>query len=95
MLAQMRPAADIIAFTPEASTFQRLALCWGVIPQRLEVGLSTDELLFNGEMALLERGLAKEGENIVIVAGSTTIQGATNLMKIRKVGAQLGSRSRT
>jgi pyruvate kinase len=86
MLAKLRPAADIIAFTPHETTYHRLALCWGVIPQRLEVGRSTDELLYNGEMALLERGLAKEGENVVIIAGSTTIQGATNLMKIRRVG---------
>jgi pyruvate kinase len=86
LLAQLRPPADIIAFTPYQSTLQRLSLCWGVIPQLLEIEESTDALLYNGEMALLERGLATQGETIVIVAGSTTIQGATNLMKIRKVG---------
>lgn len=86
MLSAMRPEADIVVFTPHATTYQRLALSWGVLPQRLEVGKSTDELLYNGEMALLERGLAKKGENVVLVAGSTTIQGATNLMKVRKVG---------
>jgi pyruvate kinase len=87
MLSVLRPAADIVAFTPHETTYQRLALAWGVVPQRLEVGQTTDELLYNGEMALLERALAKEGETVVIVAGSTTIQGATNLMKIRKVGS--------
>ena len=86
MLSAMRPAADIVVFTPHTSTYQRLALAWGVLPQRFEVGKSTEELLYNGEMALLERGLAKKGENVVLVAGSTTIQGATNLMTIRKIG---------
>ena len=82
LVAQMRPRAEVIAFTPDVATYRRLALRWGVAPFLIEFGDSTDELIQMGEQRLLELGLAKPGQTVVCVAGSTPLRGATNMLKI-------------
>lgn len=82
LVAQMRPASSIIAFTPEPSAYQRLALRWGVRPSMIELGQNTDELISQGMTRLLESGLADPGQTVVCVAGATPLRGATNMLKI-------------
>ena len=82
LVAQMRPASPIIAFTPEPESYRRLALRWGVQPFMIEFGENTDELIRRGERRLLELGLAEPGQTVVCVAGTTPLRGATNMLKI-------------
>ena len=82
LVAQMRPASPIIAFTPERATYLRLALRWGVRPFMIDLGHNTDELISQGMTRVVNSGLAEPGRTVVCVAGTTPLRGATNMLKI-------------
>ena len=84
--SKSRPPGPIFALTPNQTTFDRLALAWGVIPVRAPTVASTDELIALGEQILLERGLVSRGQEVVALAGNTPMRGATNTMKVYTVG---------
>jgi pyruvate kinase len=85
--AKARPRGPIFALTPSARVADQLCLAWGVTPVVVPTVHTTDELIAVGEQALIQRGLVKRGEEIVILAGKAPRQGATNLMKIHLAGA--------
>jgi len=60
-----------------------------VLPLHLRFARSTDRMLRDGQRALLESGLLKRGERVVIVSGTTPRAGATNLMKLHRLGDRL------
>ncbi|HET9767343.1 MAG TPA: pyruvate kinase [Thermoanaerobaculia bacterium] len=86
LLSKYRPLARIIAFTPEPRTLARMALYWGVRPlpfQRLD---STDQMIAYAERKVLELGICRPGDGVVIVAGVPPNERAsTNLMKLHVV----------
>jgi pyruvate kinase len=86
LLSKYRPLARIIAFTPEPRTLARMALYWGVRPlpfQRLD---STDQMIAYAEKKVLELGICKPGDGVVIVAGvPPNERHSTNLMKLHWV----------
>jgi pyruvate kinase len=86
LLSKYRPLARIIAFTPEPRTLARMALYWGVRPlpfQRLD---STDQMIVYAEKKVLEMGICRPGDGVVIVAGVPPNERAsTNLMKLHVV----------
>ncbi len=86
IVAAQRPKCPVFAFTTRPETVRRLCLCWGVKPILLEKYLSPDELFSTAEKILLEQGKVAPGDSVVFLAGSTTSPGATNLMKIHRVG---------
>ncbi len=86
-LARYRGPIPILAFTPEARTRSQLALTWGVETfQNAEVE-HTDEMVRQVDEALLALGWVKEGDLVVIIAGSPPgIQGSTNALRIHRMG---------
>ena len=86
LLSKYRPQARIIAFTPEPRTLARMALYWGVRPlpfQRLD---STDQMIVYAERKVLELGICRPGDGVVIIAGVPPNERAsTNLMKLHRV----------
>jgi pyruvate kinase len=51
----------------------------------------TDEMVKQADTILIQSGRAKEGENVVIVAGSPPgIPGSTNAMRVHRVGDAVG-----
>jgi pyruvate kinase len=84
-----RPPGPIFALTPNAATYDRLALAWGITPVMAPTVANTDELIAIGEAVLLERGLVARGEEVVVLAGHTPMRGATNTMKVYAVGGDL------
>jgi pyruvate kinase len=86
LVSEYRPEAIIVAMTTKASTFQRLALYWGVKPLLIEPAATTDEMFGRIEDILKERGLAKGGEQCVITLGVPIGAGeSSNLLKIHNV----------
>ena len=82
-----RPAAPIIAFSPEVDTRRRLALIWGVIPRNIQDVRKIDGLASVAEKRLLEERLVRKGDTIAIVAGTPMgIRGTTNFMKFHVIG---------
>ncbi|VAW37998.1 Pyruvate kinase [hydrothermal vent metagenome] len=83
LISRLRPKATIICFTPSEVTGKKLALYWGLSSFFIQFGSVGDELISQGESRLLELGLVKKGDHIVMVSGSSSgISGATNMMRI-------------
>jgi len=82
-LAGERPPTRILAFTPFVETVQSLALVWGVTAIKLTRFRTRQEMAREGERYLLENGLAKVGDRLVLVCGTMRKSGLTNLMTIR------------
>ncbi len=84
--SKSRPPGPLLALTPNQTTFDRLALAWGVTPVLAPSVESTDELIALGERTLLDAGLVERGQEVVVLAGNTPMKGATNTMKVYTVG---------
>jgi len=85
--ARLRSPIPILAFTPEVGTYNRMALDWGVEPELTPMVKHTDEMVMQVDTFLLKSKRCKEGELVVIVAGSPPgIPGSTNAMRVHRVG---------
>jgi pyruvate kinase len=81
-----RPTVPILACTPEPETFRQLALVWGVTPALTEHSTDYEVMLAVARRQILERGLARPGERLVVTAGVPfDMPGTTNLLKIEAV----------
>jgi len=85
-IAKRRPASPIYAITPSRDTYRRLALVWGVKPVLSAIGTQTDHILLAGEDVLLNSGMLQRGDTVVLVSGAMPVRGATNFVKIRRLG---------
>ncbi len=70
-LAAERLAIPTIAFTPNAAARDRLALAFGIQARIVKNAKTSIEQTLEGERILLEEGLAKKGDRIVMIFGST------------------------
>jgi pyruvate kinase len=77
----------IYALTPSAATARRLALYRNVRPLHLPAGSDRDAALAEAERLLLDKGLVKRGDLVVLTVGEPMGQaGGTNALKIVRVG---------
>lgn len=77
----------IYALTPIAATARRLALYRNVRPLHFAAGSDRDAALAAAEKLLLERGVVKRGDLVVITIGEPMGQaGGTNTLKIIRIG---------
>ena len=86
-LSRYRGPIPVLAFTPRARTRSQLAMTWGVETfQGAEVE-HTDEMVRQVDEALLHIGRVKEGDLVVLIAGSPPgIPGSTNALRIHRMG---------
>jgi pyruvate kinase len=85
-VARYRPGAPIIAISPNLATVRQLMLCWGVTPIFVEEFTTTDEMIARAKTAVLDRGLARPDDMVIITAGSPTGEsGTTNLIKAERL----------
>lgn len=86
-MSRLRSPIPLLALTPEEDTFHSLALSWGVDPVLVAQATHTDQMVLQVDTALLESGRAREGDLVMIVAGSPPgISGSTNAMRVHQVG---------
>jgi len=90
LLAQRRPACRIHAFSPVAETCRRLAMVWGVEAYLVPAAKAADSLAASVERRLVKLGAVRKGDVIVMVAGATPLPGATNTVKVLRVGEGQG-----
>jgi pyruvate kinase len=82
-VAQYRPRTPILAPTPHAETYRRLALIWGVTPLLNRSQPTTDELIDGALGTALAAGRAQRGDTVVITAGVPVGRpGVTNVIKV-------------
>ena len=70
-MSKARPFVPIIAFTPDAGAVRRLHLYWGVTPIHAPDIHSRTSLRVAACKYLLDRGLVKAGEKIILVSGTS------------------------
>ncbi|MBJ6759819.1 pyruvate kinase [Corallococcus sp. H22C18031201] len=86
LLAHYRPSVPIIAFSPNQEVRRRLSLVWGVVPRVLEPIQESEAMVRRVEEELLARGLARQGDRIVIVFGAPVGQpGKINSLRLHTI----------
>jgi len=85
-VAALRPPVPILGVTTQASTYQQLALVWGVTPVRVDRVPGYDAMLMVVRDLILKREFARRGDRIVMTAGLPwEVSGSTNLIKVEEV----------
>ncbi|MEX0427523.1 pyruvate kinase [Nocardioides sp. DS6] len=86
-LSRLRGPIPLLAFTPFPSVRSQLALSWGVETFKTDEVEHTDEMVRQVDEQLLQIGRVKEGDLVVIIAGSPPgIPGSTNALRIHRIG---------
>jgi pyruvate kinase len=89
LISKYRPHANIYAYTPVEETYRQMAMYSGVTPLRFNRVDSTDEMISYVEQNLVDLGIVKPGDSVVMAAGIPPNRAAaTNLMKLHLVGSQ-------
>ncbi len=86
-LARLHTHLPLLAFTPEPAVRQQLSLTWGTETFLVPKVESTDEMVRQVDVAMIEIGRYQAGDLMVVVAGSPpgTI-GSTNLIRVHRLG---------
>ena len=86
-MSRYRGRVPLLAFTPVAKVRSQLSLTWGVETFLTQDVEHTDEMVRQVDEALLEIGRVKQGDLVVIIAGSPPgIAGSTNALRIHRMG---------
>ena len=86
LVSRFRPECPIIAVTPYESTLRSLNISWGVLPVLVPVFKTTDDLFDIAAKVVLEKGIGRKGQTIVITAGVPVgVRGKTNLLRAMEI----------
>lgn len=88
-LAALRPSGRIIALVASQSVVNELAVVWGVEPLLHQPTDSTENLVAIGERALLEAGIAQQGELVVLMAGRLSGLELSSSVKLHTIGEMI------
>lgn len=87
LLSKCRGVVPAVAATPDVSTARRCTLYWGVTPVVIDHAADIDEMFDIVERMSRDRGLAAEGDTIVVTSGAPVgMPGTTNMMRLHKLG---------
>ena len=86
IVSSHRPQVPILALTDEPRTYTQLALVWGVIPQLVPHCETYEAMVARAREVVLARGLAKEGDRVLVTAGVPfDVPGTTNVLRVERV----------
>ncbi len=86
-LARYRGKIQVLAFTPEPIVRSQLSMTWGVETFLTTPVEHTDQMVRQVDDQLLKIGRVKEGDLVVIIAGSPPgIPGSTNALRVHRMG---------
>ncbi|HVO31497.1 MAG TPA: pyruvate kinase [bacterium] len=86
-VSKYRPAAPILAFTPEETTRRRMALYWGIVPRLLEELKTVDEMTREVERALIRLNICQSGDPVLLVSGAPmSATHPTNMLVVHVIG---------
>ena len=69
LISRYRPGQIILAVTPSESVQRKLLLYWGVVPIVVALAEDSDAMITAAVKAALERGLVKNFDRVVVLAG--------------------------
>ncbi len=84
LVSSHRPPVPLFAVTTDAKTWRELAAVWGVWPVLArDVAVSYEALTEFGKRAILDAGVGRPGDSILVTAGYPFHQtGTTNTMRV-------------
>lgn len=94
LISSFRPRARIIAVTHLASTLNRLELVWGIQTLKIDPYDSSDDAMAHIERELLQLGLVKAGDRVILSMGLPVLErGTTNALRVYRIqGESLSKR---
>ena len=85
-VSRNRPAAPVLAITPNDRAYRQMSIAWGVVPAMSEDIHTTDEMVEVASKAIHEKELADSGARYVITAGVPFgMRGTTNLIRVERL----------
>jgi pyruvate kinase len=87
LLSAERPHVPIYAFVPPVDVRRSTCLLWGVHALPATEPSDTDEMIALMDAGLVEHGLARDGDRVVMAAASPVGRTTTNMLKIHLVGS--------
>lgn len=86
-IAHFRPKASIIACTNLTETLNRLELVWGIQTFSIARYNTTEEAMQEIEQMLIDYGISKPGDRVILTLGLPVHQGAkTNTLRVYTIG---------
>ena len=89
-LSALRHDQTIVALTHRPDVQAELALIWAVDALLVPKAETTEQMLKIGEQALLDAGIVKRGETIVVMAGRLSGLGLSSSVSVYTIGGPLG-----
>ncbi len=84
-ISKQRPSAQILALTSQDSTYNKMALLWGVIPLKCEQYSNTDIMIEEGKKIVKKSISLPKNYPVVIVAGIAGQKNGINIIKLEKI----------
>ena len=86
-ISRLRSAVPVLSFTPNEQTARELSLVWGSKTYIVPKVTHTDAMFEQVDKSVLEQGMCKIGDEVVVVAGTPPgVSGSTNTLRVHKVG---------
>jgi len=85
-ISKHRPSRRVYAFTPHVKVYNRLSMVWGIAPTLVSKIQDTQKLMDAAERLLVDKGVLKTDDLVVIIIGLALKSGSTNMIKIHQVG---------
>ena len=86
-ISRLRSAVPVLSFTPNVQTARELSLVWGSKTYIVPKVTHTDSMFEQVDISVLEQGMCKVGDEVVVVAGTPPgVSGSTNTLRVHKVG---------
>jgi len=86
-ISRLRSAVPVLSFTPNVQTARELSLVWGSKTYIVPKVAHTDAMFDQVDKSVLEQGMCKVGDEVVVVAGTPPgVSGSTNTLRVHKVG---------
>jgi len=89
LVSTERPRTPIFAFTPDESTYRRLALLWGVVPMKISERQASSRIAKDLTNILVQSGTVTSQDLILILLGSNSSPGDSNSIRIGRAEAML------
>ena len=87
-LSKIRYPAPIYAFSPDPQIVSMLALAWNTRAFLLPFESDLVALKRMAERILMEEKCVKNGSQVVVLSGTTPIRGATNMLRVKRIGEE-------
>lgn len=86
-ISRLRSSVPVLTFTPNEDVANRLSLVWGSQVFLVPKVDHTDGMFDQVDTTVLEEGLCRAGDEVVVVAGTPPgVSGSTNTLRVHKVG---------